>query len=262
MLLESSTNDILKSPDWEKVEKPAPAPLRAQAGWGDLLATYGPFPPTSPGYGGASEKEVEQASMSWTACYDDRCFVHLSEKQGRWFPKEPKKPTIKKSLPYATQPSPPSPPPPHQPPKPKHGNTREMHAKKLSWDKCNRKGCKTHKEEKRRNRTVRTRLEGEGDKKPQPKRWSSGEETEVDDEGTLQWADMLQQRHIMRETIPLQDKTIRKQQATIEQQLVAIEVGTTTIAMLKRQWQAEKGINKRLRNELRRRGRFLSELAR
>ena len=89
-----------------------------------------------------------------------------------------------------------------------------MHAKRVFWDKCNKKGCKTHKEEKRRNRTVRTRLEGEGGKKPQEKGWSSGEETTVDD-GDLQWAHMLQQRHIMRETIRIQDETIRKQQETI-----------------------------------------------
>ena len=261
MQSESSTKDIQERPDWEKVEKPAPAPLGPQDGWGDSLATYGPFPPTSPGYNGASVKEVEHASKSWTACYDDGCFVHLSEKQGRWFPKEPKKHTTKRNLPYATQLSP-SPPPPLQTPKPKYGNSREVHAKKISWDKCNRKGCKTHKEEKSRNGTMRTRLGGEVDKEPQEKRWDSGEETEVDDEGTLQWADMLQQRHIMRETIRLQDEMIRKQQETIEQQRVAIEVGTTTIAMLKRQWQAEEGINKRLRKDLKRTGRFLSEVGR
>ena len=107
---------------------------------------------------------------------------------------------------------------------------------------------------------MRTRLGEEGDKKLQE--WGSGEETEVDDEGTLQWADMLQQRDIMRETIQLQDETIKKQQETIQQQRVAIEVGTTTIAMLKRQWQAEEGINKRLRRELKRTGRLLTELAR
>ena len=82
-----------------------------------------------------------------------------------------------------------------------------MHAKRVSWDKCNKKGYKTHKEEKGRDRTVRTQLEGEEDKRPQEKGWSSGEETTVDD-GDLQWADMLQERHIMRETIWLQDETI------------------------------------------------------
>ena len=84
----------------------------------------------------------------------------------------------------------------------------------------------------------------------------------MDDEGTRHWADMLQQRHIMRKTIQLQDETIRKRQETIEQQRVAIDVRTTTIAMLKQQWQAEEGINKRLRKELKRTGRFLSELGR
>ena len=144
-------------------------PSRTSRRVGRFVGHLRPISPSSPGYSGASEKEVEHASMSWTACYDYRCFVHLSEKQGRWFPKGPKKHTVKKSLPYATQPSPPPPPPPQQPPKPKHGNTREMHVKRVSWNKCNRKGCKTHKEEKRMNKTMRTRLEGEGDKKPQEK---------------------------------------------------------------------------------------------
>ena len=108
---------------------------------------------------------------------------------------------------------------------------------------------------------MRTRLEGEGDKKPQDKGWSSGEETTVDD-GDLQCADMLRQRQIMWETILIQDETFRKQQETIEQQRVDIEVGTTNIAMLKRQWQAEEGINKRLRKDHKRTGRFLSELGR
>ena len=107
---------------------------------------------------------------------------------------------------------------------------------------------------------MRTRLGGEGAEILQE--WGSGEEPEVDNEGTLQWADMRQQRHIMRETIRLQDETIKKKQETIEQQRVAIEVGTTTIPMLKRQWQAEEGINKRLRREFKRTGRLLTELAR
>ena len=90
---------------------------------------------------------------------------------------------------------------------------------------------------------MRTWLKGEGDNKPQEKGWSSGEETTVDD-GDLQLADMLQQRPIMRVTIRIQDETICKQRETIEQQRVAIEVGTTTIAMLKRQWPSEEGMNK------------------
>ena len=94
MQSESSTNDTQKSPEWEKVEKPAPAPLGPQDRWGDLSATYGPFAPTSLGYSGASEEQLDEgqkeakrnmqhAGMSWTASYDDGCFMHLSEKQGR-----------------------------------------------------------------------------------------------------------------------------------------------------------------------------------
>ena len=30
--------------------------------------------------------EIPHAAMSWTACYDDGCFVHLHEKQGAYFP--------------------------------------------------------------------------------------------------------------------------------------------------------------------------------
>ena len=31
----------------------------------------------------ANKKEDDHAGMSWTACYDDECLVHMSEKQGR-----------------------------------------------------------------------------------------------------------------------------------------------------------------------------------
>ena len=144
----------------------------------------------------------------------------------------------------------------------KHGNTQEMHSKGQSWDKCNKKGCKTHKEEERSNGTVRTQWKGEGNKKQQERRWSSGEETEVENDGDLQGDDMLKKRHIMRETIRLPDETIRKQQETIKEQRVAIEVCRTTIAMLKREWQVEEGINKWLSKELKRTGRFQSELGR
>ena len=93
------------------------------------------------------------------------------------------------------------------------------------------------------------------------KGWSSGGEITVND-GELQRADTSQQRHIMREMIRIQGETIWKQQETIEQKRVVIQVGTASIAMLKRQWQAEGGINKRLRKELERTGRFRSELGR
>ena len=60
MQSESCMNDIQKSPEWEKIEKPAPALLGLQDGWGDSQATYGPFAPTSPGYSGADKQELDK----------------------------------------------------------------------------------------------------------------------------------------------------------------------------------------------------------
>ena len=32
----------------------------------------------------------DHATLSWTGCYDDDCYIHLSDKQGSgWFPKRP-----------------------------------------------------------------------------------------------------------------------------------------------------------------------------
>src|ERR1700709_2022855 len=36
-----------------------------------------------------SEKDRKHASMSWTACYDDKCKIHLGEKEGTgYYPRE------------------------------------------------------------------------------------------------------------------------------------------------------------------------------
>ena len=32
--------------------------------------------------------KIPHAAMSWTACFDDGCFVHLSDKQGAYFPRK------------------------------------------------------------------------------------------------------------------------------------------------------------------------------
>lgn len=49
-----------------------------------------------------AKRKIEHAGMSWTASYDEGCFMQLSEKQGRWFPREPKGYASGKNLPYAT----------------------------------------------------------------------------------------------------------------------------------------------------------------
>ena len=249
-----------------------PTPLTPQEGWGDEQITYGPYAPTSPGYSGASEdnmdeqqktakRAMEHAGLSWTACYDDGCFVHLSEKQGRWYPKKPSQHKFERNTPYETQPS-----PPPQPPKPKHGNTREMHAQRVNWDKCYNRRCKTHRQQKeeagyypkRGEKAARTPLEEEGGRKLHV-RWS--DETLVDDNSLQrQLTELLKERDTLKETILLQDSTIQSQQKTIEQQRVAIEAGSTTIAMLQRQWKGEERINKNLWRECKRAGRLLIEL--
>ena len=39
----------------------------------------------------AKKEEYSQAGMSWIDCHDDKCLVHMSEKDGSgWFPKQPK----------------------------------------------------------------------------------------------------------------------------------------------------------------------------
>ena len=82
------------------------------------------------------------------------------------------------------------------------------------------------------------------------------------DDNAQQWqiTERLKERDTMKETILLQDNTIQSQQKTIEQQRVAIEAGSTTIAMLQRQWRGDERINKNLRREFKRAGQLLTEL--
>ena len=244
---ESSTNAIQTNPDWIEVKAPTPTPLTSQEGWGDEQITYSPYAPTRPGYSGAGEdnmdetqqaakKAMDHAGLSWTACYDDGCFVHLSEKQGRWYPKKPSQHKDNGNIPYETQPS-----PPPQPPKRKHGNKREVHAQRVNWDKYYNKRCRTHRKQKeeagyfpkRGEKAAGTPLEEEGGRKLHV-RWS--DQTLVDDNALQrQLTELLKERDTLKETILLQDSTSQSQQKTIEQQRVAIEAGSTTIAMLQRQ---------------------------
>ena len=208
-----------------------------------------------------AKRAMEHAGLSWTACYDDGCLVYLSEKQGRWYPKKLSQHKFDRDIPYETQLS-----PPPQTLKPRHGNTGEMLAQRVNWDKCYNKRYKTHRQQKeeaeyypkRYEKAARTPLEGEECRKLHV-RWS--DETLVDDNALQrQLTELLKERDIMKKTILLQDSTIQSQQKTIEQQRVAIETGSTTIAMLQRQWQGEERINKNLRREFKRAGRLLTEL--
>ena len=86
-------------PRAEKRDKtPTPPPATVRDGWNDDRFLPRNVTPTSPPYSGPVEtKEQRKArkatihpGLSWTACYDDLCPVHLREKQGEgWFPQKP-----------------------------------------------------------------------------------------------------------------------------------------------------------------------------
>lgn len=47
--------------------------------------------PTPDGNTSTGSPNPEHASLSWTACYDDYCVIHQSDKEGRgWFPRRPR----------------------------------------------------------------------------------------------------------------------------------------------------------------------------
>ncbi|KAM4064780.1 reverse transcriptase (RNA-dependent DNA polymerase) [Hirsutella rhossiliensis] len=49
-----------------------------------------------------NKQEPKHELLSWTACYDDKCTVHLSDKNGTgWFPKPPKKTLAMKQVKFA-----------------------------------------------------------------------------------------------------------------------------------------------------------------
>ena len=104
-----------------------------------------------------NEEENSHAGMSWTACYDDECLVHMSEKSGGWFPKKPKQ----------------------QPPTAPHAD--------LPRDKCNRWGCQipAHKTGKKSSSTSAKRG-GKKCKKPQTTNWDDTDTTVPDTTEFLQ----------------------------------------------------------------------------
>ena len=104
-----------------------------------------------------NEEENNHAGMSWTACYDDECLVHMSEKSGGWFPKEPKQ----------------------QPPTAPHAD--------LPRDKCNRWGCQVpaHRTGKK-SRTTSLKRGGKKSKKPQTTNWDDTDSTVPDTTEFLQ----------------------------------------------------------------------------
>ena len=105
-----------------------------------------------------AEKEANShAGMSWTACYDDECLVHMSEKSGKWFPKEPKQ----------------------QPPMAPHTD--------LPRDKCTQWECEApaHKAE-RKSRKTPAKKGGKESRKRQTTNWDDTDSTVPDTTEMLQ----------------------------------------------------------------------------
>ena len=149
--------------------------------------------------------------MSWTACYDDECFVHMSEKSGRWFPKEPKQP----------------------PPTALHAD--------LPRDKCTRWGCQVpaHKTGGKL-RTTTAKSGGKKSKKPQNTKGDDTDST-VPDTKEFLWEELTK---AMKEQWELKE-TLKEQQVQIErlkrdlnksQFEVARQRGLTSLAQENARW--------------------------
>ena len=137
-----------------------------------------------------AKKAAIHLGLSWAACYDNQCPVHLSEKQGQgWFPQKPnkkgKEPARDMEWETAYDAEPGSDWAPPQPAK----KERRPHKDLVKWQHCFRDNCSVDRWEKvdagyylrivgkdgvlskrdethrKRQRTVRTRHEGEGGEK-------------------------------------------------------------------------------------------------
>ena len=102
----------------------------------------------------AKRKEKDHAGKSWTACYDDECLVHMSEKDAEgWFPKQARK----------------------QPPTAPHAD--------LPREKCNRWGCRILAQHAgKSSRTSSARKGGKKSKKPRTNEWL---DTESENDSTV-----------------------------------------------------------------------------
>ena len=137
-----------------------------------------------------AKKAAIHPGLSWTACYDDQCPVHFSEKQGEgWFPQKPskkgKQPERDMEWETAYDAEPGSDWAPPQPAKKERRSPNDL----VKWQHCFRDNCSIHRWEKvdtgyyprivgkdgvlskrdetycKRQSTVRTRYEGEGGEK-------------------------------------------------------------------------------------------------
>ena len=192
------TRSTSEPPPVKGEQTPTPPPATVQDGWNNDRFLPRNVTPTSPPYSGPAEtKEPRRArqaalhpGLSWTACYDDRCTVYLSEKQGEgWFPQKPSKKgkeparDMEWETAYDAEPGGAWAPP--QPAK----KERRPHKDLVKWQHCFSDNCSFHRWKKvdaryyprivgkdrvlskrdethrKRRRTMRTWHEGEGGEK-------------------------------------------------------------------------------------------------
>jgi len=124
------------------------------------------FPPTSPEYcpmRSPTPSKCSGTGMSWTACTEDACQIHRTDKESTYFP-QPQQPNKSPAGPSEweqtceIQPPTTGPSGFNQEPPTGRKATSEVHQKKkdqhgrIHWTKCYRDGCWQYKEEKTKNR--------------------------------------------------------------------------------------------------------------
>ena len=88
--------------------------------------------------------------MSWTACFEDECWVHRSDKDGAYYPQAPQQRQAVASFGWETQPEErkKTPTGPRKRPNRDYQTKKEGHAR-TSYRNCYRDGCRVHLDEKR-----------------------------------------------------------------------------------------------------------------
>ena len=132
----------------------------------------------------ARKKETDHAGKSWTACYNDECLVHMSDKDAEgWFPKQPRQ----------------------QPATAPHADLPRV--------KCNRWGCQipAHQPGKS-SKTNTARKRGKSSEKPQNE-WLSDRDSTVPDTTKSLQTELMK---LIKEQWELEEE-LKEQQVVIEQ---------------------------------------------
>ena len=138
-----------------------------------MESTQREITPTSPGYfpaasttPTATKAKCPGAEYSWTACHEDECWTHRSDKDGAYYPQGPRSAAVNSG--WETKPNPPTEPRKRHA---RHGwrqGTTVPHTTK--WQTCYFDNCQTHENEKRKaghwprkqKGSARTQTIGEG----------------------------------------------------------------------------------------------------